>query len=65
MAKSRTIGLDTSLKTYRAKRDSNVTPEPAPTVTPRRSAEMFVVQKHAARRAGLHWDFRLEHGGVL
>ncbi len=26
---------------------------------------MFVVQKHAAHRAGLHWDFRLEHGGAL
>lgn len=23
------------------------------------------MQKHDARRAGLHWDFRLEHGGVL
>ena len=24
-----------------------------------------MVQKHAAKRAGLHWDLRLEHGGVL
>ena len=23
------------------------------------------MQKHAAKRAGLHWDLRLEHGGVL
>jgi len=26
---------------------------------------MFVVQKHQAHRAGLHWDFRLEHNDVL
>ncbi len=31
-----------------------------PTVAP-----IFVVQKHQAQRAGLHWDFRLEHDGVL
>src|SRR5207344_3060961 len=57
---------DTSLRTYRAKRDFAVTREPAP--APRRKAKpgaMFVVQKHQAHRAGLHWDFRLEHDGVL
>ena len=26
---------------------------------------IFVVQKHQAHRAGLHWDFRLEHNDVL
>jgi bifunctional non-homologous end joining protein LigD len=57
---------DTSLRTYRARRDFEITREPAP--TPRRKAKpgaMFVVQKHQAHRAGLHWDFRLEHDGVL
>ena len=60
------ITRDTSIRTYRAKRDFAVTREPAP-AAPRgkRDAPIFVVQKHQAHRAGLHWDFRLEHGGVL
>jgi bifunctional non-homologous end joining protein LigD len=57
---------DTSIRTYRAKRDFAVTHEPAPRETPTQGdAPIFVVQKHKAHRAGLHWDFRLEHGGVL
>src|SRR5690349_7250242 len=57
---------ETSIETYRSKRDFAVTSEPAPCVPePSAHAPLFVVQKHAARRAGLHWDFRLEHGGVL
>ena len=68
----------TSIETYRQKRNFAVTTEPAP-APPRQEktglekpgpeatgqAALFVVQKHAAHRAGLHWDFRLEHGGVL
>lgn len=55
------------LREYRAKRDADRTPEPFgdgghPAVG--RSAEpIFVIQEHRARR--LHWDFRLEHHGVL
>jgi bifunctional non-homologous end joining protein LigD len=52
------------LPAYRAKRDFSVTSEPQG--ASRRSgknAPIFVVQKHDARR--LHWDFRLEHDGVL
>ncbi len=57
---------DTSIRTYRAKRDFAVTKEPAPEAThSQEDAPIFVVQKHKAHRAGLHWDFRLEHGGVL
>jgi bifunctional non-homologous end joining protein LigD len=57
---------DTSIGTYRAKRDFSVTREPAPEAHDSKDgAPIFVVQKHQAHRAGLHWDFRLEHGGVL
>src|SRR5579864_8051105 len=57
---------DTSIRTYRAKRDFAVTREPAPAArSGNRDAPIFVVQKHQAHRAGLHWDFRLEHNGVL
>jgi hypothetical protein len=44
---------------------SERTPERPAIVTASRGAEMFVVQQHAAHRAGLHWDFRLKQGGVL
>lgn len=52
------------LKAYNAKRDFSRTPEPSSTKrAPRRGKPIFVVQKHDATR--LHWDFRLEHDGVL
>jgi len=58
------VASDTSIRTYRAKRDFAATPEPAPERKgTKQHAPIFVVQKHHARR--LHWDFRLEHGGVL
>lgn len=53
------------LAVYRAKRDPAKTPEPVPT-GPGGGAggrNSFVIQEHHARR--LHWDFRLEHDGVL
>jgi DNA ligase D-like protein (predicted 3'-phosphoesterase) len=52
------------LKSYREKRDFAVTSEPAPKEgAPAPEAEIFVVQKHAARN--LHYDLRLEVDGVL
>ena len=52
------------LAPYRAKRDFSSTPEPEGTVPRRRGKALsFVVQKHDATR--LHYDFRLELGGVL
>ncbi len=63
---SKPHGPGTSLTAYRAKRDFAVTGEPAPATGGDVSPDaIFVVQKHAAHRAGLHYDFRLEHGGVL
>jgi bifunctional non-homologous end joining protein LigD len=53
------------LDEYRRKRRFDRTPEPPPEKPAARKAgeRRFVVQKHAARR--LHYDFRLEHDGVL
>ena len=53
------------LETYNAKRDPAKTPEPFDDgATPAAgAAPTFVIQEHHARR--LHFDFRLEHEGVL
>lgn len=59
-----------ALETYNAKRDFGKTPEPAgqaapasgPTSGPT-SGDAFVIQKHDATR--LHYDLRLEWGGVM
>ncbi len=49
---------------YRAKRDGSKTPEPVPIGSPvAGEGNTFVIQEHHA--SALHWDFRLEHEGVL
>jgi bifunctional non-homologous end joining protein LigD len=54
------------LTEYKRKRDFRKTAEPAGVVPPRKRAATklhFVIQKHAASH--LHFDFRLELGGVM
>lgn len=55
-----------NLDLYRSKRDFSRTREPKGATSRRKAAQSsgaFVIHKHAARR--LHYDLRLEHGGVL
>ncbi|WP_308221924.1 ATP-dependent DNA ligase [Curtobacterium sp. VKM Ac-2922] len=54
------------LTAYRAKRDASKTPEPVPEDAPtvrQDGRPTFVIQEHHATRD--HYDFRLEHDGVL
>jgi len=51
------------LRSYRTKRDFRSTAEPAGGAAAGEGAPRFVIQEHSARR--LHWDLRLERGGVL
>ncbi len=53
-----------ALDAYRAKRDPKKTAEPFGDTAPAPSERLrFVIQKHDATR--LHYDFRLEHEGVM
>lgn len=52
-----------ALRTYRAKRRFDATPEPAEGGTANEQERAFVVQKHWATR--LHYDFRLELEGTM
>ena len=63
MARIDRTQVDTQLVSYRHKRRFRKTSEPAGSVAGPKNAPVFVVQKHGARR--LHYDFRLELGGVL
>src|SRR3989442_13991056 len=54
----------TRLKEYKARRNFSKTPEPSGDQKPKQHKDLFFcVQKHLASH--LHYDFRLEHNGVL
>ncbi len=63
MAKSRSKTTEQPRSVYDAKRDFSATPEPPMVPVPTGERLRFVVQKHAASH--LHYDLRLEHGGVM
>lgn len=56
-----------TLEKYHSKRKFNKTPEPSGKISKQSKTKSkkltFVVHKHRAQN--LHWDFRLEHEGVL
>lgn len=58
-------GAEDALARYRSMRHQGRTPEPIPDAVGASdgAAPIFVVQEHHASH--LHWDFRLEHDGVL
>lgn len=64
-ARRKRARASTKLRTYRAKRHFDATPEPAGEggATRRRHALQFVIQKHDASH--LHFDLRLEMDGVM
>lgn len=51
-----------TLEEYKQKRDFNISPEPKGGIKNGKSS-IFVIQEHHASH--LHWDLRLEIGGVL
>jgi bifunctional non-homologous end joining protein LigD len=55
-------GVSDKLRKYRSMRDFTKTAEPSGQKQTK-AGHGYVIQKHAARR--LHYDFRLEHAGVL
>lgn len=59
---ARTYKTPAQLESYSTKRDFEKTSEPAPTALDS-GGSAFVVHRHHASR--LHYDLRLEHGGVL
>jgi DNA ligase D-like protein (predicted ligase)/DNA ligase D-like protein (predicted polymerase)/DNA ligase D-like protein (predicted 3'-phosphoesterase) len=58
------VPTEDRLTKYRTMRDASRTPEPVPVKPPKAGDnDRFVIQEHHARR--LHYDLRLERGGVL